>query len=179
MRQRGQYRHYRGSGFTALDLPYRDERLMMTVLLPDAANGLPALERRLTPAALDRALQALDRAQPADIDLALPRLNLRKIYSLNGPLGRMGMGLAFTPSADFSGVSDGPLQISRVRQFTFLRVDEKGTEAAAVTVSDVIVTGMRRRPTPIDFHADHPFLFMLRDRESGAILFFGRIVSPE
>ena len=63
---------------------------------------------------------------------------------------------------------------------TFLKVDERGTEAAAVTVVEaVVVTGVRGGRPPIVFHADHPFLFMLRDRESGAILFFGRIVQPE
>jgi serpin B len=180
MLQTGQFRHYRGSGFAALDLPYRDDRLVMTVLLPDAADGIEALEGDLTPGVLDRALRALDRAQPALVDVALPRLNLNKNYSLSEPLIRMGMGLAFSPDADFSGLSEVPLQISAVRQLTFLRVDEKGTEAAAVTVAEaIIVTGTRNAPRPIVFHADHPFLFMLRDRESGAILFFGRIVRPE
>jgi serine protease inhibitor len=180
MRQRWQFRHYRGIGFAALDLPYRDERLVMTVLLPDTADGLPELESRLTPAVLDRTLQALDRAQPADVDVALPRLNLRKDYLLNGPLSRLGMGLAFTSRADFSGLSEEPLQISTVKQFTFLRVDERGTEAAAVTVAEaIVITGARHTRPPIHFHVDHPFLFMLRDRESGAILFFGRITRPE
>jgi serpin B len=180
MRQTLGYRHYDGPGFAALDLPYRDQRLAMTVLLPDDARGLPDLERALTPALLERALRALDRAAPVDVDVALPRLNLRRSYSLNNPLGRLGMGLAFTPRADFGGLSETPAQISGVSQYTFLRVDERGTEAAAVTVVDaIVITGTRRRNRPIVFHADHPFLFMLRDRESGAILFFGRIVRPE
>jgi serpin B len=179
MRQLGWFRHYRGRGFAALDLPYRDERLTMTVLLPDAADGLPALERSLTPALLDRALTALDRGQPAEVDLALPRLNLSKNVALTEPLSRMGMALAFSPNADFRALSDEPVRISSVRQFTFLRVDEEGTEAAAVTVADVVISGIHYPHRPIVFHADHPFLLMIRDRESGMILFFGRIVQPE
>lgn len=180
MRQTSGFHHYRGGGFAAIDLPYRDERLVMTVLLPDAAGGLPALEHALSPAVLDRALQSLDRAQPVDVDVALPRLNLHKDYALNDQLSRLGMGMAFGDHADFSGISAAPLRISRVRHFTFLKVDEQGTEAAAVTLTDsIVVSGMRIRRRPIVFHADHPFLFMLRDRESGAILFFGRIASPE
>jgi serpin B len=67
-----------------------------------------------------------------------------------------------------------------VSHLTFLKVDERGTEAAAVTaIEAVVVTGVRRMRPPIVFHADRPFLFMLRDRESGAILFFGRITDPE
>jgi serpin B len=178
MAQTARFRHFDGDGFAALDLPYRDERLVMTVLLPDGADGLPALERALTPARLDRTLAALDRAEPAFVDLTLPRLSFSAGYSLLGPLRRLGMGLAFTPRADFGGISAAPLAISGVSQFTFLRVDEEGTEAAAVTVTDIMITGSRTRRRPVVFHADHPFLFMLRDRESGAILFFGRIVRP-
>jgi serpin B len=180
MRQTASFRHYRGDGFAALDLPYRDERLTMTVLLPDAADGLPELEDSLTPAMLERTLRSLDAARPVEVDVALPRLNQRGNYVLNEPLVRLGMGAAFSAHADFSGLSEEPLQISRVSQFSFLKVDEKGTEAAAVTVIEaIVVTGMRRTRPPIVFHADHPFLLMLRDRESGAILFFGRIVRPE
>ena len=179
MRQLDPYRHFRGNGFAALDLPYRDERLVMTVLLPDEANGLAALEAALSPALLERTLRALDAAAPVNVDLALPRLNLRKRYRLTPPLARMGMGVAFTPRADFGGVADSPLQISSIDQFTFLRVDEEGTEAAAVTVAGIVISGRRIMRRPVAFHADHPFLFMLRDRESGAILFFGRIARPE
>lgn len=178
MAQVDRFRHFDGDGFAALDLPYRDERLVMTVLLPDGADGLPEFERWLTPARLDRTLAALDRAEPDFVDVTLPRLNASANYLLNGPLGRMGMSLAFTPRADFGGISAAPLAISGVSQFTFLRVDEEGTEAAAVTVDAIIVTGARMRGRPAVFHADRPFLFMLRDRESGAILFFGRIVRP-
>lgn len=178
MAQTDRFRHFDGDGFAALDLPYRDERLVMTVLLPDGADGLPELERWLTPARLDRTLAALDRAEPDFVDVTLPRLGSSANYALNGPLGRLGMRLAFTPRADFGGISATPLAISEVSQFTFLRVDEEGTEAAAVTVGHIMVTGSRMRRRPVVFHADHPFLFMLRDRESGAILFFGRIVRP-
>lgn len=179
MAQTARFRHLDGDGFAALDLPYRDERLVMTVLLPDSADGLPALERSLTPARLDRTLAALDRAEPVFVDVTLPRFTSSASYSLNGPLGRLGMRLAFTPRADFGGISAAPLAISGVSQFTFLRVDEEGTEAAAVTVDAVVITGSRLRRRPAVFHADHPFVLMLRDRESGAILFFGRIVRPQ
>jgi len=112
--------------------------------------------------------------------VALPRLNLSRSVVLTQALGRMGMAVAFSPRADFRGLSDEPVRISSVSQFTFLRVDEQGTEAAAVTVAEaVVISGIRYPHRPIVFHADHPFLLMIRDRQSGAILFFGRIVQPE
>jgi len=179
MRQTFAFRHYRGNGFAALDIPYRDEDLVLTVLLPDVGRGLPELERALTPAVLDRMLASLDAAAPTRVDLALPRVNLHEHYVLNEPLARLGMGVAFSARADFGSLSAEPVRISKVSHLTFLKIDEKGTEAAAVTVvAAIVITGTRYPRPPIVFHADHPFLFMLRDRESGAILFFGRIVDP-
>ncbi|MDQ8757344.1 serpin family protein [Sphingosinicella sp. LHD-64] len=179
MEQLGEFRHHRRRGFAALDLPYRDERLVMTVLLPDSPTGLAALERSLTPSLLNRTLRSLDRSEPVRVDLTLPRFTLQDSYLLNIPLAQLGMGTAFALEADFRGVSAEPLRISRVTHSTFLRVDEQGTEAAAVTVVDsVIITGSRPMPPPIPFHADRAFMFMLRDRDSGAILFFGRIMRP-
>lgn len=179
MAQLGSFRHHAGDGFAALDLPYRDPQLTMTVLLPDEADGLANLEAALTSARLDRILGALDRADPVSVDVRFPKLELNAGYALARPLGRLGMEAAFTPAADFGGISDSPLMISGVSHVTFLRVDEEGTEAAAVTVTDIVVSGSRRGSSPpIVFHANRPFLLMLRDRESGMILFFGRIVRP-
>ena len=90
----------------------------------------------------------------------------------------MGMGVAFTDRANFRGIADADLRISKVVHKTFLRVDEKGTEAAAATGVAIEVTGSRGVPIPT-FRADHPFFFVIREKESGAILFLGRIVSPE
>lgn len=180
MAQTDDFRHYRGRGFAALDLPYRDGSYVMTVLLPDTANGLPALEHSLTPALLDRTFAALDRAEPVRVDLLLPKLELRTGYILGETLKAMGMRLAFSPQADFSALSETPVMIGQVIHRTFLRIDEKGTEAAAATaIVAVLVTGARRRPPPVTFHADHPFLILLRERETGAILFMGRIARPQ
>jgi serpin B len=181
MGQTGGFRHVRGRGFAALDLPYRDPRFTMTLLLPDAADGLPALERALSPALLTRTFVALDRAEEARVELLLPKLELRTDYRLGDALRAMGLAPAFARDADFSGISETPVMIGQVIHKTFLRVDEKGTEAAAATaIVAIVVSGMRRDlARPIQFHADRPFLILLRDRETGAILFFGRIVRPE
>jgi len=179
MTQRGMFRHHRGAGFAALDMPYRDPRLSMTVLLPDRRDGLDGLEEQLSPELLDETLATLDAAEATDVEIRFPKLELRTRYLLNSPLAALGMARAFTEQAQFGGISRTvPLAISSVAQSTFLRVDEKGTEAAAVTTVEVIITGGRIQPEPIRFHADRPFLFLIRDRESGTILFIGRIVRP-
>jgi serpin B len=179
MRQQHPFRHHDGGSFTAIDLPYRDPRLMMTVLLPKTVDGLPALERDLDAARLDRTLSALDAAEPVQVDLMLPKLELRTTYELGAPLAALGMGIAFTNRADFTGITAAePLAIDSVVHKTFLRVDEKGTEAAAATAVEIVATSAPAPPR-LRFHADHPFLFLLRDRETGAILFLGRIVRPE
>lgn len=180
MAQTDAFRHYRGRGFAALDLPYRDGGYVMTVLLPDEADGLPALERSLTPALLDRTFAALDRAEPVRVDLLLPKLELRTDYLLGETLQAMGMALAFSNRADFSGIGEPPMRIGQVIHQTFLRIDEEGTEAAAATaIVEIVITGARIQARPVTFHADHPFLLLLRDRETGAILFMGRIARPQ
>jgi serpin B len=88
------------------------------------------------------------------------------------------MGVAFDPNrADFRGIADADLVISEVVQKTFLRVDEKGTEAAAATGIIVQVTSAPSEPPPT-FRADHPFLLLIRDKPTGAVLFLGRIAAP-
>ena len=178
MHQINAFRHHDAGAFTAIDLPYRDPRLMMTVLLPKAADGLPALERALTPELLDRTLEALDGAEPVRLDLLLPKLELRTGYGLAPVLQDMGMAIAFSNRADFSNITtEEPLAIDSVIHKTYLRVDEKGTEAVAATAVEIVATSAPR-PPEVRFHADHPFLFLLRDRETGTILFFGRIGRP-
>jgi serpin B len=94
------------------------------------------------------------------------------------PLTALGMGVAFDPArANLRGIADADLVISQVVQKTFLRVDEKGTEAAAATAIIVVETSAPADPPPT-FRADHPFLLLIRDKPTGAVLFLGRIAAP-
>ncbi len=175
MFRRGQYRTIETSEFQAIDLPYKDGRLSMTVFLPQARDGLPAFEAGLTPQRLDGWLEELDAARTNKTELHLPRLQIAETYDLVKPLSAMGMGIAFSPlQAGFGGITDKErLYISAVAHKTFVRMDEKGTEAAAATgvVGEAV-------SAPLLFRADHPFFFVLRDKRSGTILFMGRIVEP-
>jgi serpin B len=90
----------------------------------------------------------------------------------------MGMPLAFSNEADFSGMDgERDLYISAIVHKAYVKVDESGTEAAAATGTVMALTSVMRQPSPV-FRADHPFIFLIRDTQSGAILFLGRITDP-
>lgn len=185
MAMRSDFRHLEGSGFQALELPYSGGELSMVVFLPDAEDGLPAFERRLRGGRLDGWLRELHSSEPHYVDLRLPRFRAEQKMSLARTLQDLGMPLAFDEAqADFFGIS-GPLPdgyrfvIGDVIHQAFVAVDEEGTEAAAATavVMPMVITGVRR-PEPIVFHADHPFVYVIRDNRSGMILFMGRLAEP-
>jgi serpin B len=177
MHQQEPFRHLDSPGFQAIELPYRGEELAMVVFLPKARDGLPAFERELDPAQLERWIGQLRAAEPEPVDLALPKIRLETRYQLARTLQEMGMPLAFGQGADFSGI-DGRrgLFIAKAIHQTFLQVDEKGTEAAAATA--LVMNESGPRPARIRFLADRPFFFLIRDNRSGAVLFMGRIEEP-
>jgi serpin B len=188
------FSYFDGLGFRIAALPYQYSEtgavnLSMVILLPDDRQGLARLESRLTPAALESWLGQLPSAASARLDLKLPRLKLEDKYELKKALERLGMTETFTDASNLRRLAKGErqpdgfdLKVGEVIHQTFIEVDEKGTEAAAATaIVQVVVVGSRvgpPPPPPIPFVVDHPFLFLIRDNESGAILFMGRVVDP-
>lgn len=173
--------HYLSTpSFQAVDLPYRDNRLAMTVFLPRSPDGLERFEKSLTVDKLQDWLKRLDADDWGSVDVFLPALELDESYQLAKPLIDLGLENAFSLDAKFDVMSEEPLGIGTVVQKTFLKVDEKGTEAAAVTaVEAVVITGTRKPPPPPPvFRADHPFFLLIRDRSNGAVLFMGRVGDP-
>lgn len=163
-----------------IDLAYKGGDLGMVAILPKARDGLAAIEAELTDVKLGEWLQKLDTSSPPDhvqgVFVELPKVQMDRDHDLVDPLKAMGMGIAFDRyRANFRGMSDEQLFISDVLHKTFLRIDEKGTEAAAATA--VVMSGESSGPE-LHFRADHPFLLLIRDRKTGAILFLGRIVEP-
>jgi serpin B len=161
-------------GVSVAKLPYQDDEVSMVILLPDAYDGLPALEEGLTAAQIDGWIEDLETAE---LPLILPKFEMTYDLSLSDVLQDLGMSSAFDPlAADFSGMADlveGPLFISDVVHKAYVKVDEEGTEAAAATGVVVGVTSV-----PVGFQADHPFLFLIRDDLTGSILFMGRVADP-
>jgi serpin B len=177
MNQTEHFRHADCGTFQMLEMPYKGNELAMAVLLPKQADGLPALEGRLSAAMLAERLRSLKHE---NVRLYLPRFTMTWRVLLAGVLKTMGMPLAFNASkADFTAMNGGvePLWIDEVIHKAFVDVNEEGTEAAAATA--VVMVGAGRPREPVIFRADHPFLFLIRDTRSGAVLFMGRVVNPK
>jgi serpin B len=184
MQQTESFGWMQGDGFQALEMPYQGNAFSLVVLLPDAVDGLSALEGRLTSELLARTTGAL---APRRVAVALPKFEVNPPESL--PLSRilegLGMKAAFDRRrADFTGIAnpsdpEDRLFISEVFHKAFVKTDEKGTEAAAATaVMMPRVSSMPIQDEPIPFRADHPFLFLMRDKASGLVLFMGRVADP-
>lgn len=155
-------------GVTVAALPYRGGRLSLVILMPDAGT-FPAFEAGLTAARLDGYVAALGTSRR---NLGLPRFTIRTDADLIPSLADAGLGIAFGPSADFSRLASDPLAITAVVHDATIRVDETGTVAAAATGGSVGVSG------PLSVVVDRPFVFLVRDDATGAVLFLGRMVGP-
>ncbi len=176
MAQRGGYRYLETEDFQAVSLPYGKRRLSLYVFLPKAGTTVAELTTRLNPKNWDT---WMTQFKNQDGSVEIPRFKLQYDVDLKSTLTRLGMGIAFTPKADFSNLADGPSAIGSVRHKTFIDVNESGTEAAAVTSIGIVTTSARPIDAPFAFKADRPFLCALRDNQTGAILFLGAIVNPE
>ncbi len=165
---------YHATGdFQAVDLPYGGGDFSMVVLLPRGGMDADALASRMTQESWDR---LLDGFRTEKIVLGLPKFKTEYEISLQDVLTSLGMGVAFSRSeADFTGLYEGinKAYLSEVKHKTFVEVNEQGTEAAAVTS-----VGVGRTSLPPTVWVDRPFLFVIHERSSGAILFIGKIVEP-
>jgi serpin B len=174
MRRCGEYGYLEGDGFQMVQIPYLGWELSMEILLPRAAGGLPALERDLDPENFQEAL-----LRSREVDLSIPRFKVASSFSVAAALKALGMERAFALGmADFSGIAPGSeLFIGEVLHKAYVDVNEEGTEAAAATTMAMPMAAMEQEP-PVVFKADRPFLFLIRHRETGAILFLGRLADP-
>ncbi len=169
------YPYAAAAGYQAVDLPYASSSLSLLAILPKRA-ALLRFEHGLS----TRSLAAIvGRLSPARVDLAMPKLNLSSQESLNATLQKLGMTDAFGPAADFSGVTtQRSLDISLVEHAAVLKVDEQGTVAAGATavVSPTLAVPVTRRP--VSLVLNRPFLLLLRDDSSGAVLFVANVENP-
>ena len=156
--------------FQAVDLPYGGRAFSMTVLLPQQGVSVDSLAATLDAAAWE---DIPDGFHDTDVQLFLPRFRMAYERTLNDDLAALGMIDAFDHRADFTRLSPvGGLFISEVKQKSWVEVNEEGTEAAAATA----VTFAESAPPAV--RADRPFLFFIRERLSGTILFAGKLASP-
>ncbi len=159
-----------------LEMRYAGTGFAFDVVLPKTAKGLAEIEKSLTPANLNAWLNSLGAR---NVQVSLPKFRAESEFSLRKALSTLGMPTAFTEQADFSGIDPKRgLAISEVVHKAFVDVSEKGTEAAAATGITMRATAMRMPEPAVVFRADHPFLFLIRDTRSGAVLFIGRLMNP-
>jgi serine protease inhibitor len=176
------------NGFEMIQLPYKGNEVSMVVIAPRSAGGLPALEKLLS----GRTLQAcLGKLQQRAVYVFLPKFKMEASFTLNDALKELGMTRAFRDprkkdGAQFDGMSDTSdamekLYISKVLHKAFVEVNEKGTEAAAATA--VLMAKEAAAPVTVPFtptfRADKPFVFLIHDQKTGAVLFLGRVTNPK
>jgi serpin B len=167
-----------GSTYQALSLPYQGEELDMVIVLP-AEGAFASFEASLDGAGLGTILDALAEAERTTVEVAMPSFDVSgDPIPLVDVLSDMGMPDAFVPgTADFSGIAQRPMWIDNVYHRAFVKVDERGTEAAAASAV-VIDSDGDPDPDPVVFTADRPFVFLVRDIATGAVLFLGRMADP-
>lgn len=169
------FNYVAGNGYQAVELPYYGEELAMLVILPDS-DSFPQVEQTLD---ADKIKSVAAAMALKNIHLILPKFTFSwGTKSLKNALESLGMIDAFDPfRADFSRM-DGrrDLFIGDVLHQAFIAVDEKGTEAAAATAVTMVATGMP--PQALEVKVDRPFIFLIRDLETGTVLFVGRVENP-
>ncbi len=169
------FRYSKTDGYSMVEVPFRGKNIVLLALLPDDILGMEALEARLTPAFMKLATEQLSAEE---VDLKLPKIKLEtESVRIDNLLSNMGMPIAFTGNADFSGISKKrDLQIDKVFHKAFLEFTEQGAEAAAATA--VTMTRTSINPNVPKFWANRPFIFFIWDKTNNVILFMGRIEKP-
>jgi serpin B len=175
MKQSESLGYYKGDNFQIVELPYDGEELSMIVFLPDEGQ-FKAAEQSLDVNLLNSIVQGI---KYNNVNLSMPRFEFDSDFELSKVLKAMGMTDAFSGAkADFSGMTGNKdLHISEVIHKAFVSVDEAGTEAAAATAVIMRLTAMPMKP--VDVNIDRPFIFLIRDIETGTLLFTGRVMDPQ
>ena len=161
--------------YAAIELPYGQGNYSMVIVLPNDNFSLTELMGEMNNTAWNNLI--LNMREPSEWNLELPKFKFEYENTLNNELIDLGLGLAFSDFADFTKINkNGGLTISKVKHKTFIKVDEEGTEAAAVTSVTVGVTSVG--PNTNTFFIDHPFLFVIKEKYTNAILFVGTVTDP-
>ena len=176
MNQEDRFKYFESDELQILEVPYKGDDLSMVILLPIKKDGLTELEDSVN---TDRFQEWMNALAWRQVTVFFPKFTMTCEFKLGSALADMGMPIAFTGEADFSGMTgEKDLFISEVVHKAFVDVSEEGTEAAAATGVIMELTSVVEPTLPAVFRADHPFIFMIRDNHSGSILFIGRVVDP-
>ena len=178
MNQKDTLNYYASGELQAVELPYGNGGFNMVIILPSSNTDINDLINRTDENFLESLLADMKKSQ---VNLWVPKFELEYKIEISKILIDMGMTSAFDPStADFTKArKEKDIFISGVLHKTYIKVDEEGTEAAAVTAITVGTTSAGPGPNEIYMRVDHPFVFCIREKRTGAILFIGKVVNPE
>jgi serpin B len=169
-------KYFANAQFQAIDLPYGDAGFSMTILLSSRQTPIDSLVAAINQ---ENWLTWTGSFSRQTVNLFMPKFVLEYNLTLNETLEALGMDIAFTNQADFTKMCrTDKLLISEAKHKTFVEVNEDGTEAAAVTSVEMALTSGRGGSGEIWMRIDHPFIFAIRENQSGTILFVGKIVDP-
>ena len=179
MNQRNELDYYSDEYLSMVTLPYGNNAFSMLFILPNENVSFSTLSSQLKQAGYWES--CLRSRSLYNVDLFVPKFKIEYEIQLNETLEQLGMRIAFDSSlADFSSISETKTFISKVKQKAFIEVDEKGSEAAAVTVNEMLTTsGTLPSIKEATFRADRPFMFAIQENSTGTVLFIGKIGSPE
>jgi len=173
MNQIAYFPYYADDMLQCIEMPYGNEAFSMTVLLPAKGKTVDDLVIYLDG---DTWSDVLSNLQDRKVAVKFPRFKQEYELFLNAPVSNLGMKLIFQPGGNLNGIADDArLRVSSIKQKTFVEVNEEGTEAAAVTVIEIDVTSYH---PPVLFEANRPFIYLIREKSTGAILFIGRMDEP-
>lgn len=170
MKKEGSFLYQDNDVFRVVSLPYGNGAFRMLVVLPQSGKNLADVSAALKAADWDQFLHSM---VSCDVDLWLPKFETKYSKQLNEILSAMGMPSSFSPLADFKAMSPAALCLSFVKQDTAIKVDEEGTEAAAISTAGMMATAAAPGQHVV-FHADQPFLYLITENSTGAILFAGK-----
>ncbi len=172
MRQTGKFNYTADDYAQYLELPYGNNAFSMIVMLPNDGKSVHNVMDNLN---IETWNSAIANLQETKVNLKLPRFKIESKHSIKKNLQQMGMDLPFSAFADFTGISrGGGINISEVLHKTFVEVNEEGTEAAAVTAVVMVANASQETPS-VNFVVDKPFLFAIKEKSTGVILFMGKI----
>ena len=176
MHRDGKYQYMDNADFAAVNLPYGNGSYSMTVILPNRGKSIDEVMAGLDAKKVGELRRSMDECV---VDLKLPRFTISQETSLNDIISKLGAPTMFTSGADFSNFASGNLSISKMLQKAKIEVSEEGTKASAVTMAMVAMTALRPEPRKVEFHANRPFIYMITEHSTGAILFMGQYAGSE
>ena len=161
----------------AIEIPYKGRRVSMIIILPNKVDGLAKLESQYSTLDLEFSNEKISDWEEVKIEIAIPKFKIESEHDLNPALKELGMKHMFSgQEADFSGITEEKdLYVSNVLQKAFIEVNEEGAEAAAATAA---ILKTRTIAVPKKFISDRPFLFIIKDKLTGVVLFSGKITNP-